>query len=54
MAEQLYDRIVATGGFYNEVVLDDRVDLSIGQRLRLARQSGYPFAICIGKEVRMG
>lgn len=38
----------ALGG---DVVLDDRIDMSIGHRLREAKLQGYPLALCLGKQV---
>lgn len=34
-----------------DVVLDDRLEMSIGRRVREAKLQGYPLAICLGKQV---
>lgn len=36
-----------------EVVLDDRISLSIGLRIKEASKFGYSFAIVIGKSVSL-
>jgi len=52
MAESLYDEL--TGGCSNlqyEIVIDDRLHLSIGQRVKQAQASGYPHIVVLGKQV---
>jgi len=52
MAESLYDEL--TTKFHHlgsEVVIDDRLQMSIGQRLHSARVSGYPHVVILGKQV---
>jgi len=52
MAESLYDELVAKFRHLStEVVIDDRLQMSIGQRLHYARSSGYPHAVILGKKV---
>ena len=48
---QLYDRLTDLSNFNNEVVIDDRTQFSIGQRIKQASSIGYPFAVAIGKKV---
>ena len=50
-AEQLYDRLddkLCPG----DVLLDDRVHLGVGARVREAAECGYPATILIGGKVR--
>lgn len=52
MAESLYDELVAKFHHLStEVVIDDRLEMSIGQRLHYARSSGYPHIVVLGKKV---
>ena len=52
MAESLYDEITAKfHHLSSEVVIDDRLQMSIGQRLHSARVSGYPHVVILGKQV---
>ena len=50
-AELLYDSLTSHPSLRNEVVIDDRTKISIGGRVKLAKQGGYPFAIAAGKKV---
>jgi len=53
LAESIYDELTANcGQLSTEVVIDDRLHTSIGQRLHAARASGYPHVIILGKKVR--
>lgn len=55
LAESLYDEISAKcRGLRTEVVIDDRLQMSIGQRLHDARACGYPLAVVLGKKVCNG
>jgi len=52
MAESIYDELTTTySHLRTEVVIDDRLQMSIGQRLHGARASGYPHAVILGKKV---
>ncbi|XP_067936202.1 probable proline--tRNA ligase, mitochondrial [Watersipora subatra] len=50
VADRLYDCIERDPRLRGEVVMDDRVDHSIGFRLREAKLLGYPLAICVNKK----
>jgi len=52
LAESVYDEL--TTSFRNlssEVVIDDRLHLSIGHRLYDARAAGYPHVVVLGRKV---
>ncbi|ESO07197.1 hypothetical protein HELRODRAFT_76349, partial [Helobdella robusta] len=51
MSESLYDRLTDTTNLHDEVVIDDRLHMSIGQRLNQAVASGYPYIVALGKKV---
>jgi len=52
LAESIYDEIMAKcPALTTEVVIDDRLHMSIGQRLHANRASGYPHAVILGKKV---
>jgi len=54
LAESLYDELTAKyPALKTEVVIDDRLQMSIGQRLCTTRASGYPHAVVLGKKVRL-
>ena len=50
LSETLYRELSDLPNLDGEVVLDDRLSLSIGKRLYQARQLGYPLAIVAGKQ----
>ncbi|KAJ1521253.1 hypothetical protein ONE63_002936 [Megalurothrips usitatus] len=50
LTQGLYDLIDCQPGFKNDVIVDDRSNLSIGRRLTEARRIGYPLIIVIGKK----
>ena len=50
-AEQLSDGLNEFPNLKNEVVIDDRTDLSIGRRVTSAKCNGYPYVIAAGKKV---
>lgn len=50
LTQSLYDLIECNQAFKNDVIVDDRTNLSIGRRLREAKRSGYPLIIVIGKK----
>jgi len=51
LAESIYDELTACPALKTEVVINDRLHMSIGQRLRDTRAFGYPHAIVLGKKV---
>jgi len=52
LAESIYDELTAKcSQLSTEVVIDDRLQMSIGQRLHDARTFGYPRVIILGKKV---
>ena len=52
LAESVYDELTKEcPALKTEVVIDDRLHMSIGQRLNDAHASGYPHAIVLGKKV---
>lgn len=50
LADLLYDRLNTLPNLRGEVVIDDRLHLSIGQRLQLATASGFPYVVALGKQ----
>ena len=52
MSEQIYDIIDKQPSWAGEIIIDDRLDLSIGYRLREARLHGYPKGLCVTKQVQ--
>lgn len=52
LAESVYDELTTEcPALKTEVVIDDRLHMSIGQRLNDAHAFGYPHAIVLGKKV---
>jgi len=52
MAESIYDELTTNCcHLRTEVVIDDRLHMSIGQRLNDARAAGYPHVVILGKKV---
>jgi len=52
LAESIYDELTGKcPALKTEVVIDDRLQMSIGQRLHDTRAFGYPHAIILGKKV---
>ena len=50
-AELLYDSLSNLPNLKNEVVFDDRTYFSIGKRVTMAKNEGYPYAIAAGRKV---
>ncbi|XP_034244727.1 probable proline--tRNA ligase, mitochondrial [Thrips palmi] len=50
LTQGLYDSIECNSFFKNDVIVDDRTNLSIGRRITEAKRSGYPLIIVIGKK----
>ena len=47
---KLYDQLVHREEFKDEVIIDDRVGMSVGKKLREAKKIGYTYIILFGKE----
>lgn len=45
----LYDHLNSHQDFSNDVIIDDRPDLTVGKKLRDAKKTGYPFIVLFGK-----
>ncbi len=52
LAENLHSCLSAVPSLQSEVVLDDRLDMSIGYRIKQADIKGYPYAVILGKKVK--
>ena len=52
LAENLYEKLTSLPQLETEVVIDDRLSISIGKRLNNAKQLGYPYVIIAGKKVK--
>lgn len=50
LTQGLYDLIECHSSFKNDVIVDDRSNLSIGRRISEAKRIGYPLIIVIGKK----
>ncbi|XP_013385511.1 probable proline--tRNA ligase, mitochondrial isoform X2 [Lingula anatina] len=50
LAEQLYDQLNSIPHLRGEIVLHDKIQLSIGKRLKNMRRIGFPYAIVLGKK----
>ncbi|CAH2311220.1 probable proline--tRNA ligase, mitochondrial [Pelobates cultripes] len=50
VAETLYDDIHSLYHLRDEIVLDDRTQMTIGKRVKEAEMMGYPFVIVVGKK----
>ena len=51
MAECLYSRLNDVSCLRGEVLLDDRIQLTIGRRLTQAKSTGLPHVVALGKKV---
>lgn len=49
-AEQLYSRLNAVSSLAGDILLDDRLQLSIGRRLAQAKTLGLPHVVALGKK----
>lgn len=47
--QELYDTLSSCDALKNNVIVDDRLQLTIGRRLYDAKRMGYPFIVVIGK-----
>lgn len=51
LCDELYMSTQQIPGFCDNVIIDDRSDLTIGYRLLKAKRTGYPYIVVIGKSV---
>ena len=49
LTQGLYDLMECQNSFKNDIIVDDRTNLSIGRRLQEAKRVGYPLIIVIGR-----
>lgn len=47
-ASELYERLASEAGLRDDVVLDDRTNLTIGKRVLEAKRFGYPIIVVVG------
>ncbi|GFG39525.1 hypothetical protein Cfor_00955 [Coptotermes formosanus] len=50
LAEELYYRLNSVDCFRNDLIIDDRCNMTIGKRLLEARRIGYPFIVVVGRK----
>jgi prolyl-tRNA synthetase len=50
LAEELYHRLNSIDSFRNDLIIDNRCNMTIGRRLFEAQRTGYPFIVVIGKK----
>jgi len=50
LAEELYHRLNSIDCFKNNLIIDNRCNMTIGKRLFEARKTGYPFIVVIGQK----
>lgn len=50
LAEELYYKLNSIDCFRNDLIIDNRRDMTIGKRLLEARRIGYPFIVVIGRK----
>ena len=48
-SEQLYDQLSKL--YPGEVILEDRVYLTLGKRIRICEELGYPVVVLVGHKV---
>ena len=48
-SEQLYDRLSEL--YPGEVILEDRIYLTLGKRIRVCNEIGYPVVVLVGHKV---
>lgn len=51
LGDELYMSAQQIPGFCDNVIIDDRSDLTVGNRLLKAKKTGYPYIVVIGKSV---
>ncbi|KAI5707289.1 hypothetical protein M8J75_016423 [Diaphorina citri] len=49
LVSKLYSTLSTVNTLYNNVIVDDRTELTIGRRLLEAKLLGYPYIVVIGK-----
>ena len=54
LAENLSDRLTDVPSLKNEVIIDDRLQYTIGGRVTFAKKQGFPYIIALGKKVNPG
>ena len=47
---KLYDQLDSRKEFQNDVIIDDRSNLTVGKKLKEAKQTGYSNIILFGKD----
>ena len=50
LAEELYYKLNSVDCFRNDLIIDNRYNMTIGRRLLEARRIGYPFIVVIGRK----
>jgi prolyl-tRNA synthetase len=50
LAEELYHKLNSVDCFRNDLIIDNRCNMTIGKRLFEARKVGYPFIVVIGRK----
>jgi len=50
-AEQLYLRLNTVSSLAGDILLDDRLQLTIGRRVAHAKKLGLPHIVALGKQV---
>ncbi|PNF23894.1 putative proline--tRNA ligase, mitochondrial [Cryptotermes secundus] len=50
LAEELYHRMNSIDSFRNDLIIDNRCNMTIGKRLFEAQRTGYPFIVVIGRK----
>ncbi|XP_063231825.1 probable proline--tRNA ligase, mitochondrial [Bacillus rossius redtenbacheri] len=53
LSHKLYDALNSTGVLSDDVLMDDRCQLTIGRRLMDARKTGYPLVVVVGKKAAL-
>ena len=49
--QSLYARLEQVHTLKNNVIIDDRINLTIGRRFLEAKKTGYPYIIALGKKI---
>lgn len=52
VSDSLYDRLNNMVNLRNELVIDDRTNMTVGRRLLEADRQGYPYSIVVGRKVQ--
>ena len=50
LTEDLYCKLESVNKLKNNVIIDNRTDLTIGKRVFEAKRTGFPFIVVIGKK----